>query len=331
MLRFHMVSKMIPFRLDTPLAPGDIISVLASRDSLGQYCVNNSMGLLVLRPDHLVSSTSVVAGVFCKRKAVLQERWRGIDSGNIAMTIGILIHELVQKALTKKITSMEQLRIVTDNIIKESVERLYDAGLSEEEARTNIQNYIQPLADFMNTYVAARPSTVMQVQKDKNNWMGHINNVLDIEENLCCPKLGLKGKIDATLQVTIHDRKGPQRAVVPLELKSGKASMSAEHRGQLVLYGMMLNLQHSENPAQAAQRGLLLYLKDRVELREVSCGYPERRDLIMLRNQLVQYLSTSPQDIEQDKLTDIEDAAVMFQQKLPEPVDHHNADRKSVV
>ncbi|CAB3246254.1 unnamed protein product [Arctia plantaginis] len=311
--------------LDTPLLPGEIVSVIASRNAAGQYCVNNTSGLLVLRPDHLMSSTSVVAGVFCKRKAVLQEHWRGIDSANIAMTTGILIHELVQTALTQNITSIDQLKIVTDNIITESIERLYDAGVTEDEARISIHNYLPPLADFMNTYVAAKPPTVTHMQKDKNNWQGHIDKVLDIEENLCCPKLGLKGKIDATLQVTIHERKGRQRVVVPMELKSGKASMSAEHRGQLVLYGMMLNLQNGEDPTQAAQRGLLLYLKDRVELREVSCGYPERRDLIMLRNQLVQYLSASPQDIDQEQLTDIEDAAMTLQQKLPEPVDHHNA------
>uniref|UniRef100_A0A2A4JDD4 DNA helicase n=1 Tax=Heliothis virescens TaxID=7102 RepID=A0A2A4JDD4_HELVI len=310
---------------DTPLVAGDIVSILATRDPSGAYTVTNTSGLLVLRPDHLISSTSVVAGVFCKRKAVLQERWRGLDSANMAMTTGILIHELVQKALTEKITSIEQLRSITDVIIKEAVERLYDAGLSQEEAQNNIYKYIPPLADFINTYVAEKPPTVAHVKKDKNNWSGHIDKILDIEENLCCPKLGLKGKIDATVQVTIHGRNGRQRAVVPLELKSGKASMSAEHRGQLVLYGMMLNLQNCEDPTQAAQRGLLLYLKDGVELREVSCGYPERRDLMMLRNQLVQYLTPSPQSVDPENLVDIEEASVMLQQKLPEPVDHHNA------
>ncbi|XP_022831974.1 DNA replication ATP-dependent helicase/nuclease DNA2 [Spodoptera litura] len=313
------------FWIDTPLVPGDIVSVLASRDSSGHYIVTNTSGLLVLRPDHLISSTSVVAGVFCKRKAVLQERWRGIDSANMAMTTGILIHELVQIALSDKITATDRLRSVTDDIIKESVERLFDAGLSEEEARNVVYKYIPPLADFMNTYVADKPPTVANVKTDKNNWSGHIDKILDIEENLCCPKLGLKGKIDATVQVTIHERNGRKKAVVPLELKSGKASMSAEHRGQLVLYGMMLNLQANEDPTQAAQRGLLLYLKDRVDIREVSCGYPERRDLIMLRNQLVQYVTTSPQDIDPENLLDIEEAALMLHQKLPEPVDHHSA------
>lgn len=76
------------------------------------------------------------------------------------MTTGILIHELVQTALTQNITSMDQLKILTDNIIKESIERLYDAGVTEDEARTSILNYIPPLADFMNTYVAAKPPTV---------------------------------------------------------------------------------------------------------------------------------------------------------------------------
>lgn len=37
--------------------------------------------------------------------------------------------------------------------------------------------------------------------------------------------------------------------------------MSAEHRGQLVLYGLMLNIQRNEDPLTTLQRGLLLYLK----------------------------------------------------------------------
>ncbi|XP_063388913.1 DNA replication ATP-dependent helicase/nuclease DNA2 [Cydia fagiglandana] len=307
--------------LHTPLNPGDTVSILATRDSSGRFTVSNSSGLLVLRPDRLVSSTSVVAGVFCQRKAVLQERWKGIDSANTAMTIGILVHELVQKALTQNIRAVDQLRKEANNIIKESIQSLYDAGLSDEEASSNIQQYIAPLAEFMQTYMSDKPPPMGQ----KDKWCGNINKVLDIEENLCCPQLGLKGKIDATLQVTIHERKGRQAAIVPLELKSGRASVSAEHRGQLVLYGMMLALQRAKDPATSEQRGLLLYLKERVDLREVSCGYPERRDLIMLRNQLVQYLADGPTATDPEQMTDIEEASSLLQQNLPEPVNHHNA------
>lgn len=46
------------------------------------------------------------------------------------------------------------------------------------------------------------------MQNNKENWNGHIDKVLDIEENICCPQLGLKGKIDATLQVTVPEKNG---------------------------------------------------------------------------------------------------------------------------
>ncbi|CAH2986279.1 unnamed protein product [Chilo suppressalis] len=313
------------FWIDTPLSPGDIVGVIASRDSSGHFCISNSSGLLVLHPDYLISSTSVVAGVFCKRKAVLQDRWRGIDSANSAMTIGILIHELVQKVLTENITDTQQIQKEAERIIKESIQLLYESGLTEEEVHKNMQVYVLPLGDFMNTYFAKKVGTTAQKRgpgAPKDKWNGEINKVLDIEENLYTPELGLKGKIDATLEVTIHAAKGDNQHIVPLELKSGKASMSAEHRGQLVLYGMMLAALRKEDPTRSEQRGLLLYLKDRVELKEISCGYPERRDLIMLRNQLVQNLAPNWKDTEQ--LVDIEEASSLLQQKLPEPIHREN-------
>ncbi|XP_004928891.1 DNA replication ATP-dependent helicase/nuclease DNA2 [Bombyx mori] len=307
-----------------PLSPGDIISVIAAKNETGQHYLNDTTGLLVLRPDHLISSTSVVAGVFCKRKAVLQERWRGIDSANTAMTIGIMVHELVQKALTQQISDITQLRLEADRMIRESIQMLYDAGMTEEETRTSMQCYIQPLNDFMKSYVVSKASHGI-MQNNKENWNGHIDKVLDIEENICCPQLGLKGKIDATLQVTVPEKNGLQKAIVPLELKSGKASVSAEHRGQLVMYGMMLSLHRNEDPTVALQRGLLLYLRDKVDVREVNCGYPERRDLVMLRNQLVENLASDPKDPDPEQLTDIEDASFLLQQKLPEPINHERA------
>ncbi|KOB78642.1 DNA2-like helicase [Operophtera brumata] len=227
-------------QLDTTLSPGDKVSVVATRDAASQYCVGNSSGLLVLRPDHLISSTSVVAGVFCKRKAVLQERWKGIDSANTA-------------ALTSNITSVARLRREADVIVKESVQMLYSAGLSEEETRQSMQ----------------------PTPKGKETWSGHVDEVLDIEENLS----------------TVPEKKTSVRTLRVLVF---------------FVQGHQISL-------------------ERVDLREVSCGYPERRDLIILRNQLVQYLAQGPEDVDPESIEDIEDASVLLQQRLPEPVNHHNA------
>lgn len=61
---------------------GDIISIKAKWcDKFQSYCITNSNGLIVVRPDFLVSGTTVVGGLFCMRKAVLQDRFKGIEAG----------------------------------------------------------------------------------------------------------------------------------------------------------------------------------------------------------------------------------------------------------
>lgn len=76
--------------------------------------------------------------------------------------------------------------------------------------------------------------------------------MIDIEENVWLPKLGLKGKIDVTAEVKIHSK----RKVMPIEIKTGKPSFSAEHRGQTMLYILMMKM-----IGKNVDSGLLLYLK----------------------------------------------------------------------
>lgn len=82
---------------------------------------------------------------------------------------------------------------------------------------------------------------------------------MDIEENLWCPTLGLKGKVDVSLDVKsnkMFEKAGTKGVVIPLELKTGKASITSEHIGQLALYNMMLRELNYDSPT-----GLLLYLR----------------------------------------------------------------------
>lgn len=74
---------------------------------------------------------------------------------------------------------------------------------------------------------------------------------------------------------------------MPLELKTGKASFSSEHTGQLIIYQMMMS-EMEQNPINS---GLLLYLREGV-MREINGKHGERRDLIILRNEISYYLST---------------------------------------
>ncbi|KZS13982.1 DNA replication ATP-dependent helicase/nuclease DNA2 [Daphnia magna] len=80
---------------------------------------------------------------------------------------------------------------------------------------------------------------------------------------------------------------------MPLELKTGRSSFSAEHKGQVTLYSMMMNQQNGERKVtDGSPGGLLLYLKDGA-IQHVPAGHNEKQGLVQLRNEMVKYL-TSP-------------------------------------
>ncbi|XP_042242042.1 DNA replication ATP-dependent helicase/nuclease DNA2-like, partial [Homarus americanus] len=98
---------------------------------------------------------------------------------------------------------------------------------------------------------------------------------------------------------------------MPLELKTGKSSFSAEHRGQVTLYSMM-----SADRRQDPRAGLLLYLKDGA-MEEVPAGDNEKRGLIQLRNDIIHYLRAKPVLEEGNSSPKLP--------PLPEPIDFERA------
>ena len=61
-----------------------------------------------------------------------------------------------------------------------------------------------------------------------------LRSIYKVIRNLCRIRFGIKGKIDVTVGVRIHNDQGmSQRKLMPLELKTGRATFSAEHRGQV--------------------------------------------------------------------------------------------------
>lgn len=71
----------------TPLEKGDLLSLKAQwQPTLSTYVVNKEQGYCVIHPDLLISSTSVTGSLFCRRKAVLQDRFRGVDSTNAVVS-----------------------------------------------------------------------------------------------------------------------------------------------------------------------------------------------------------------------------------------------------
>ena len=68
-----------------------------------------------------------------------------------------------------------------------------------------------------------------------------VNKLLDVEEHVWSPMYGLKGNIDATVQVTMRDGQDEKTLTVPFEVKTGKNNSNAAHKAQTALYTLLLS------------------------------------------------------------------------------------------
>lgn len=75
-------------RLESPwtmanLQVGDLISIkLIWCDVKKMYRVDKDHGYVITLPDHLLSGTTMMGSLFCRRKGALQELFKGMDADN---------------------------------------------------------------------------------------------------------------------------------------------------------------------------------------------------------------------------------------------------------
>lgn len=280
--------------IDTKVNAGDIVNVLALSDDKDEIVIDDMNGLVVVNPDLLISGTSIVSTLFCMRKAVLNERFKEGGSSR-SMLIGTLVHELVQESLKNGLRSKSDLaeqleKCLQDNNIVKSLSML---KMTLEEMRKEVEPFLPHILFFIEKYVVGKinaqvPEPAYQVKPGTKPmiWSGQVETIKDIEENIWSPRLGIKGKVDLTVQVKLQNKdvKGRTCKTMPLELKTGRPSGSAEHRGQLILYSMMMSERRPD-----PESGLLLYLRTS-SMMEVRAGIHEMRGLVQLRNQLASHL-----------------------------------------
>jgi hypothetical protein len=95
-----------------------------------------------------------------------------------------------------------------------------------------------------------------------------ISGLHDIEESIWSPKWGMRGKVDASVQVSIAQQaeqpkrgrklqtgvavhspvsEAPQEMPMPFEIKTGRAVGVMEHRAQTMLYTLLMEERYSES------------------------------------------------------------------------------------
>lgn len=139
------------------------------------------------------------------------------------MTVGSIVHELLQLVLRRKLKTLEEIRAVSDEMMSDPqmAFTLYASQMASNEARAEIDKFLDKIHVFVDRFVEGFVDPAAKVrmgeinrvrwkrffkgtnctfQKD-NNFDGQIDSIQDIEENIWVPKLGLKGKVDVSVNV----------------------------------------------------------------------------------------------------------------------------------
>lgn len=291
--------------------PGDIVHITGFFDSSSATCIldNSTEHYLVIHPDTLVSGTTVSMATKCLRQGILNEQFR-TESQSEAMLIGTLLHDLFDLAMESKEFSPDPLLTRARSLLQKLsyLDDFYSLGQTESWALEKLKEHIPHLCDWAKKFVVPFPQPDLGAMDFKTPAYPHeteqpsicVSALKDIEENIWSPRYGLKGKVDATVEVKIDRRPKIKRhrpdtgnqvqtKVMPLELKTGKMFTklgSIEHRAQVILYTLLM----SDRYSQAVDSGLLFYMKT-AHMLSVPGFLHEKRALIMKRNEVARYLT----------------------------------------
>ncbi|KAF9434804.1 Tripartite DNA replication factor [Entomortierella beljakovae] len=284
------------------VALGDIVHVIRASIYTGgetmDLILNDSQGFLIIKPDHLVSTSVLAESFTCVRKPIVDIRARKSGELTIPLIHGTMLHEVFQHSLISNDFSTESMKNTVDKVIKLHFNDLYLVNESLDVAREKLSEFIPSCQEWARQYLKSKPSSSGDIHqtttqaRDGESKMLCVNKILDIEENIWSPMFGLKGKIDASIQITLNTTIKNQGSstvysktlTVPFELKTGKKSNVVSHRAQTMLYTLLLSDRYDIN----VQLGLLFYLKSG-EFIQVPAPHDEMRTILMQRNEIAFY------------------------------------------
>ncbi|MCJ1286282.1 Tripartite DNA replication factor [Xylographa opegraphella] len=271
---------------DSPCTPGSYIHVLGIFDKNGQCIVDDTHHILILHPDHLISATVVADSFSCTRRAVLQDRVKATNAANEPQVYGHILHEIFQEAMKANRWDTSWLAHTIKVIAARYLETLFEINVDMAKAVDHLTSKVPELQSWAEVFVTVRPRNEAVV-KDRNGAQAlmSINKLLDVEEHVWSPMYGLKGNVDATVQVLMKDGEEERTLTVPFEVKTGKNNSNAAHKAQTALYTLLLSDRYDVQIAYG-----ILYYMETSEISRIPAIRHELRHMIMQRNELACYV-----------------------------------------
>lgn len=273
---------------DTRCTKGAYVHIIGDFDRCGQCIVDDENNMIILHPDHLISATVVGDSFTCTRRAALQDRVKATSRATAPSVYGQIIHEMFGEALRLNEWSRDTFAGIVQKLLPMYLESLYEIGVTVADAREYLLGKTPELIGWAHVFVSDSLSHDAAI-RDRNGALvpTAINKLLELEEHVWSPMHGLKGNIDATVQVQMQmpgDRL-PRRLVVPLELKTGKKDNVETHRAQTALYTLLLSDRYDVD----VTCGVLYYMETSKTFR-IEGIRNEIRHMIIERNDLACYV-----------------------------------------
>jgi len=198
---------------------------------------------------------------------------------------GNILHQLFQEAIRANSWDTEFLERLIQNTVPLHYETIAEIELNLNQVNDHLRSKLPEIQAWAEIFVRAEPGSTSKV-KDRNgkSISMSINKLLDVEEHVWSPTFGMKGNIDATVQVHMEDDEGTRTLTVPLEIKTGKRT-SENHRAQTALYTLLLSDRYDVDIAC----GILYYLETS-ELIRIPAVRHELLHMIIKRNELACYV-----------------------------------------
>lgn len=132
-------------------------------ESGGRCVIDDANNIIILHPDHLISTTSVGDSFGCKRRAVLQDRVKATSASSAPIVYGTILHEIFQAALSANRWDTEWLTEKIEEIATGHVEDLYTITLQVPQAVEYLCSKMSELQSWAELFVSSQP----KVSKDK--------------------------------------------------------------------------------------------------------------------------------------------------------------------
>ncbi|CRK03046.1 hypothetical protein BN1723_008824 [Verticillium longisporum] len=266
---------------ETPAHEKSFVHIIGDFDAEGRCVINDDQNMVILHPDQLISATVVADSFTCTRRAVLQDRVKATSEASAPLVYGTMLHEVFQAALLANQWDLKYLSAVIDTIMEKHVEDLYKIKVSTNIAKEHLQSKMPELSSWAHMFVASQPKPDAMVS-DRNGKKVNmcVSKLLDVEEHVWSPMYGLKGNIDATVQVTMKDGNDTRVLTVPFEVKTGK-NANTSHVAQTSLYNLLLTDRYDIEIVYG-----ILYYMESSQTSRIPAIRQELRHMIMQRNQL---------------------------------------------